>query len=205
MQKKKEKTPKILVFFCPLSEKLNANPTSWLKEKNELFTIECVSGGGFWVGADTDELSEKGENIVDKVIERLKKLPEIIKTIKQSIQRVKEGKNSEEDEVKILEEMAKVICNLEINGEDYKAILLNSDGSINEEKSKQIITSDITQNRLQVGFINKDGNSSELNDSKFDYFNKYTDEQLDEIYEVSPYNRKIINKVREYRKSLKNN
>lgn len=56
---------------------------------------------------------------------------------------------------------------------------------------------------LKVGFIGKDGNFSELNDSKFNYFNKYTDKQLDEIYEVSPYNREVVDKVRKYRKKLR--
>lgn len=202
MQKRKENAPKILVFFCPLSEKLSANVSSWLKDDNQLFTIENVPGGGFWIGADTDGLSEKGANMVDRVTEKLKELPQILKTIEQSILRVKEGISSDEDEFKILEEMAKIICDLEIDGESYKAILLNSDGSINEEKSKQIIAGSITA--IQVGFFDKNtGNFSNLNDSKFNYFNKYSDEQLDNIYEASPYNREIIDKVREYRKSLK--
>lgn len=56
------------------------------------------------------------------------------------------------------------------------------------------------QNSIQVGFTDNDGNFTSLNDSKFNYFNKYSDEELDEIYEASPDNREVIDKVREFRK-----
>lgn len=59
------------------------------------------------------------------------------------------------------------------------------------------------EDSLKVGFTDTAGNFSDLNSSKFRYFNKYSDEQLDEIYKASPYNREVIDKVREYRKKLK--
>lgn len=56
---------------------------------------------------------------------------------------------------------------------------------------------------IQVGFTDPSGNFGNLGDSKFNYFNKYSDEQLDEMYEKSSYNREAIDKVREFRKRQK--
>lgn len=85
--------------------------------------------------------------------------------------------------------------------EDY-ALLNECEKEIAELKKHVLTEEDLVDNAqgsIQVGF-SSGGSFTSLNDSKFNYFNKYSDEQLDEIYETSPYNRNVIDKVREFRK-----
>lgn len=57
---------------------------------------------------------------------------------------------------------------------------------------------DIIDNLIGVGFQDDDDFTS-LEDAKFDYFSKYSDEQLDCIYEVDENAREIIDKIRKSR------
>jgi hypothetical protein len=43
--------------------------------------------------------------------------------------------------------------------------------------------------------------AKDLEDARFDYFNKYSDSQLDEIYEVDIRARDVIEKIRKIRSS----
>lgn len=88
-----------------------------------------------------------------------------------------------------------------------EAILLEDCEKELTELKKLCVTEDAlvkkVEDSLKVGFTDAAGNFSDLNNTKFRYFSKYSDEQLDEIYKASPYNREVIDKVREYRKKLK--
>lgn len=59
--------------------------------------------------------------------------------------------------------------------------------------------------KTSVGFTDKSGNFKDLQKTSFDYFNKYSDEQLDEIYKQtsSQSNKDAIDEVRKERKQLK--
>jgi hypothetical protein len=51
---------------------------------------------------------------------------------------------------------------------------------------------------IKVGFMDNDG-FRELEDARLSYFSKYSDSQLDEIYEADIRAREIIDKIRKIR------
>jgi len=57
---------------------------------------------------------------------------------------------------------------------------------------------DIFDDSVSIGFGDDDGLKS-LEDARFNYFNKYSDAQLDEIYEADSRARDIIDKIRKNR------
>ncbi|MDD3607289.1 MAG: hypothetical protein PHQ20_00615 [Candidatus Moranbacteria bacterium] len=57
---------------------------------------------------------------------------------------------------------------------------------------------DIFDDSVQIGFQDDDGLKS-INDARFSYFSKYSDSQLDEIYEADPRARDVIEKIRKIR------
>lgn len=59
---------------------------------------------------------------------------------------------------------------------------------------------EIFDDSVQVGFQDDDGLKS-LDDARFIYFSKYSDSQLDEIYEQDPRARDVIDKIRKIRNS----
>ena len=56
----------------------------------------------------------------------------------------------------------------------------------------------IFDDSVQVGFQGDNGFKS-LEDTRFSYFSKYSDSQLDEIYEVDIRARDVIDKIRSIR------
>ncbi len=85
-----------------------------------------------------------------------------------------------------------------------EAVLLKDCETQIAELKKSMLTeeklAEKIQGSIQVGSFDSSGNFKNMNDSKFNYFNKYSDEQLDDIYEKSPFNRETIDKVRAFRK-----
>lgn len=67
--------------------------------------------------------------------------------------------------------------------------------------SKNKSAEDIINDHIQVGFQDEDGFTN-LEDARFSYFSKYSDSQLDEIYEQDIRAREIIDKIRKIRKSF---
>ena len=57
---------------------------------------------------------------------------------------------------------------------------------------------DSIEENIRIGFEDDDG-IKELEDATFSYFSKYSDSQLDEIYEQDIRAREIIDKIREKR------
>lgn len=57
---------------------------------------------------------------------------------------------------------------------------------------------DFFEDGLPAGFHAEDGFVN-LDDAKFNYFSKYSDEQLDRIYEAEPSARDVIDKIRRIR------
>lgn len=49
-----------------------------------------------------------------------------------------------------------------------------------------------------------DDSEKELEDTRLDYFNKYSDSQLDEIYEIDMNARDVIDRIRKIRASARN-
>ena len=49
-----------------------------------------------------------------------------------------------------------------------------------------------------------DDSEKELEDARFEYFSKYSDSQLDEIYEQDVNAREVIDKIRKIRASARN-
>jgi hypothetical protein len=64
--------------------------------------------------------------------------------------------------------------------------------------SKNKSAENIFDDSVQVGFQDDDGIKN-LDDARFDYFSKYSDSQLDEIYEADSNTRDVIDKVRKIR------
>jgi hypothetical protein len=59
----------------------------------------------------------------------------------------------------------------------------------------------LVDNLIEIGFQNDDGFTS-LEDTKFDYFSRYSDSQLDEIYEADANARDVIDKIRKIRQAV---
>lgn len=67
--------------------------------------------------------------------------------------------------------------------------------------SKNKSVKDILDDSVQIGFQDDDGFKS-LEDAKYNYFSKYSDSQLDEIYEVDINARDVIDKIRKIRRAF---
>lgn len=72
--------------------------------------------------------------------------------------------------------------------------------TINKTNMNQKEAENIVDSLTGIGFQDKDGFKS-LEDAKFSYFSKYSDSQLDEIYEVDVCTREVINKIRKIRQA----
>lgn len=186
-------------------------------KKNELITIDIVDIiEGFLYGNIVknilknllDENNKKSLyeefSIAEEEISKVRLYPSLIEFTKDE-----NPKGTIEEYLKFKEILSTVISpkmNNFILDFEGSVLLENCEKELNELKKLCTTEETLVENvkdSLKVGFIDKDNNFSELNDSKFKYFNKYSDEQLDEIYEASPQNREIIDKVRKYREKLK--
>jgi len=177
-------------------------------------------------------LGNAGRNLIKNLIaeENKKQLyreygieAEDIKKIKQS-QSIMELTEDENPKItpgnyRELKEDVLIICfGLKMKNfiNDYEQIIL-FDEIVKEHKDfKKWVKSQLeklTENKdeltkhikISAGFTGKDGNFKDLQKSSYDYFSKYSDEQLNGIYEQtsSQSNKDAIDKVREDRKKLK--